>query len=177
QRRYTSGGYSREQEPYVRDSTFAAGVSGHAPRERRGDRSTYAQVQSYGDLHGGDQSWADLGAQSVHGGERGITDRPLSRVLLGSNKGRGPAGYRRSDERLREIVCERLTDEPRLDASDMSVTVENGEVTLTGTVHDVRAKWLAEEIAAECSHEAPVHNRLRTHRMQESSLRNQQHGR
>src|SRR6185503_8363040 len=31
--------------------------------------------------------------------------------------GRGPRGYQRTDERIREDVCDRLTDDPRIDAS------------------------------------------------------------
>jgi hypothetical protein len=51
-------------------------------------------------------------------------------------RGRGPKGYRRSDERIREDVCERLSVDPELDASDIDVTVAAQEVTLSGTVRD-----------------------------------------
>ncbi len=51
-----------------------------------------------------------------------------------SHRGRGPKGYLRSDSRINEDVHDRLTDHPRLDASDISVSVENGEVTLSGFV-------------------------------------------
>ena len=36
---------------------------------------------------------------------------------IGAHRGRGPKGYRRSDERIREDVCERLTEDPFIDAS------------------------------------------------------------
>jgi hypothetical protein len=52
----------------------------------------------------------------------------------GAYAGRGPRGYRRADERIREDICERLTYHPEIDASEMEVTVSNSEVTLTGTV-------------------------------------------
>jgi hypothetical protein len=47
--------------------------------------------------------------------------------------GRGPLGYQRGDERIREDVCDRLTDDPRIDAGDVEVQVKNGEVTQRST--------------------------------------------
>src|SRR5256885_12501149 len=43
--------------------------------------------------------------------------------------GRGPKGYRRSDERIREEVMERLTFSPDIDASDVEVEVQDGVVS------------------------------------------------
>jgi hypothetical protein len=45
----------------------------------------------------------------------------------GPFRGRGPKGYRRSDERIREDVCECLSADDRVDASDIDVTVRNCE--------------------------------------------------
>jgi hypothetical protein len=75
--------------------------------------------------------------------------------------GRGPRGYRRSDERILEDVCERLTFDPRLDAADIEVVVNNGEVTLNGEVEDRHDKKLAEEIAEDAGGVIDVHNRLK----------------
>jgi osmotically-inducible protein OsmY len=75
--------------------------------------------------------------------------------------GRGPRGYRRRDETIREELCENLTDNPDLDATDIDVTVEDGEVTLSGTVDDRDARWLAEDLAEALSGVRAVHNRLR----------------
>jgi osmotically-inducible protein OsmY len=75
--------------------------------------------------------------------------------------GRGPKGYTRSDDRIREDVCDRLSDDDDLDASDISVTVMNGEVTLEGSVTDRRSKHRAEDIADSVSGVRDVHNRLR----------------
>ncbi|MFX7506872.1 SWFGD domain-containing protein, partial [Acinetobacter baumannii] len=55
-------------------------------------------------------------------------------------RGRGPRGYSRSDERVREDVSDRLTDDAYIDASDIEVTVSGGEVTLTGMVPDRHTK-------------------------------------
>ncbi len=112
-----------------------------------------------GELRDGARSWADLGVSSVHAGESGITERRAP-----DHRGRGPKGYRRSDERIRELLCERLTRDPRIDASDIEVAVNNGEVTLTGFVTDRHSKWWAEELAHRCSGNEEVQNRLRVRR-------------
>jgi hypothetical protein len=77
------------------------------------------------------------------------------------HRGRGPKGYRRSDERIREDVNDRLTDDYYIDASDVEVMVENGEVTLTGSVRVRTDKRRAEDIAESVSGVRNVENRLR----------------
>lgn len=42
----------------------------------------------------------------------------------GPHAGRGPKGYQRSDERIREDVCDRLTEHPAIDASEIEVEVK-----------------------------------------------------
>jgi hypothetical protein len=81
-----------------------------------------------------------------------------------SHRGLGPRGYRRADERILEDVCDRLTDDPEVDASDVEVSVKEGEVTLEGSVDERRIKWLAEEIASRCLGVVDVHNHLRVAR-------------
>jgi hypothetical protein len=79
----------------------------------------------------------------------------------GPHAGRGPRNYRRSDESIREEICEDLTAHPDIDASEIEVSVEGGEVMLTGTVDDRDARWLAEELAEEVSGVRAVYNELR----------------
>ena len=50
----------------------------------------------------------------------------------GVHRGRGPRGYRRTDERILEEVNERLTEDAHLDATNIEVDVRDGEVTLKG---------------------------------------------
>jgi hypothetical protein len=95
---------------------------------------------------------------TFYGGISGRTDRAIRRE---SYVGRGPRGYRRSDDRIREEINERLTRHPGIDASDIDVRVEVGEVTLTGVVEDRRAKRLAEDIAEDGFGVHDVHNELR----------------
>jgi hypothetical protein len=79
----------------------------------------------------------------------------------GPHRGRGPAGFQRSDERIKELVCEALTDHDEVDATDIEVSVRNGEVTLAGTVDDRRMKRLAEECVENVRGVKDVQNQLR----------------
>lgn len=78
-------------------------------------------------------------------------------------RGRGPKGYTRSDERLRETICERLTDDPRIDASDIEVDVQEQRVTLRGSVSDRRTKYAVEELV-ENAGAREIDNNLRVSR-------------
>lgn len=87
----------------------------------------------------------------------------------GQFRGRGPKGYRRSDERVREDVCECLTDDPWVDASNISVNVQDCEVTLSGTVNSRDEKRRAEALVERVSGVKDVHNQLRTNREESTS--------
>ena len=84
----------------------------------------------------------------------------------GPHTGRGPKGYRRSDERIREDVCERLTQHGVIDAGDVEVEVSGGEVTLRGRVDSRRTKRLAEDVAEAVAGVWDVHNQLRVRQEQ-----------
>ena len=90
---------------------------------------------------------------------RGSADR-------GSFAGRGPKGYQRSDARISEDVCDRLAESPDVDASEIEVKVENGEVTLTGSVAERGEKRRAEDLIENISGVREVHNHLRVNRGQ-----------
>lgn len=77
-------------------------------------------------------------------------------------RGRGPKGYTRSDERIREEACDRLTDHSGIDASGIEVNVSNGEVTLSGTVDHRGTKRAAEMCIEDISGTRHVQNNLRT---------------
>lgn len=83
-----------------------------------------------------------------------------------SHRGRGPRNYQRSDERISEDVCDRLSDEHNLDASEIDVSVSDGEVTLSGEVESKQAKRLAEDCADSCSGVQHVQNNLRVKKAQ-----------
>jgi len=81
-----------------------------------------------------------------------------------SYAGRGPKGYRRSDDRIREEVSDRLMDDHRVDASDITVEVNDGEVTLTGTVPDREQRRCAEELVERVNGVKEVNVNLRVNR-------------
>ncbi|WP_406600849.1 CBS domain-containing protein [Microvirga rosea] len=82
-------------------------------------------------------------------------------VRRGEHRGKGPRSYQRSDDRIREDINERLTDDARLDASEIEVSVSGREVTLSGTVRDRNEKRWAEDLAESVSGIAHVQNNLR----------------
>lgn len=75
--------------------------------------------------------------------------------------GKGPKGYARSDDRIREDVNDRLTEDWLIDASEIEVQVSGGEVTLNGLVADRSDKRRAEDIADRISGVKHVQNNLR----------------
>jgi osmotically-inducible protein OsmY len=79
----------------------------------------------------------------------------------GQFSGRGPKGYRRSDDRIKEDINERLTQHPDIDAWEIEVQVSSGEVTLTGTVDDRQAKRRAEDVAEQVSGVKDVQNQIK----------------
>ena len=82
----------------------------------------------------------------------------------GPHAGRGPRSYTRSDERIREDICDRLCEHGFVDASDIDVRVSGGEVTLLGTVRERQEKRLAEDVADRVSGVQQVRNELRVDR-------------
>jgi hypothetical protein len=85
----------------------------------------------------------------------------------GPYTGIGPKGYRRSDERILEDICDRLTQHAMIDASQIEVEVDDGEVTLKGTVQNRRMKRMVEANVDMISGVIDVHNRLRLEEREE----------
>ncbi len=125
----------------------------------RGD----GQIRTYGDpeWHRGVDAWGNpfwyrsYGWSWTSGGGRMAETMPHEHGRTESRH------YRRTDDRIREDVYDRLNDHPNLDSEDVRVSVQDGEVTLEGTVHDRREKRLAEDIADSVSGVGDVQNRLR----------------
>jgi hypothetical protein len=94
--------------------------------------------------------------------ERGREGAGLwDRVKRGLHIGKGPKGYRRADERIHEDVCDMLERDPDIDATEVVVVVQGGEVTLDGSVDDRWAKRHAEDVIEGLPGVKDVHNRLR----------------
>jgi len=156
----------------------------------RGDRQQRYQQPSYGpppspydegeigSWYGGDTGMGDPGSSHSGGGQQDryggapaqrfwhaygerYTGQPGQQYGGGRFSGRGPRGYRRSDDRIREDVCELLTRHHEIDASEMEVEVTSAAVTLRGTVDNGRTRRLAEELVEDVPGVQDVRNELR----------------
>lgn len=169
--RGAGGAYGFERQQYRRG-------------ERRDDRSYGRQGYEEQQRYGGSQDW---GQQQDWRGQGGANENRFSGNLGsggfgggtysrggyagggtggatqtgGGFRGKGPKGYTRSDDRIREDICDRLSDDDTIDARGISVAVSNGEVTLDGHVSSRLAKRAAEDCAEQSSGVSNVQNNLR----------------
>lgn len=79
---------------------------------------------------------------------------------------RGPKNYTRSDDRIREEICEQLSQQQMIDVSDVSVDVQNGRVMLEGTVPERTMKYAIENMADYCWGVQDVENHIRIRQTQ-----------
>ena len=150
------GGYSTGQRSQGGQSRYAYGA--HTPYGYRGSNEY--------DQRGRGGEYADDGQRDHEG--RSWLERAGEKVSAffgaegeGQHRGRGPKGYRRSDDRIREDVSDRLTDDPWLDASSIEVEVTECEVVLKGAVNNREDKRRAENLAEAISGVRNVQNHLR----------------
>ena len=78
--------------------------------------------------------------------------------------GKGPRGYRRSEERIKDEVCEILARDFFLDASDVEVELEDHVLILKGEVGSRGDKRRAEDLVAYIPGIEDVQNQLRVKR-------------
>lgn len=76
----------------------------------------------------------------------------------------GPRGYQRSDDRIRDQICERLSYARGVDVSDVSVDVKEGVVSLTGSVRERGQKYYIEDLADGTYGVKEVNNDIRVRR-------------
>lgn len=190
ERRYSSDRderYGRDRG-YEGDRSYRG--SGYAEetgyrREERDERNEHgAQQRGYPYQGSGPAGWEDSsdegggyygtghfnGGFGTAAGSRAISRNPYAPGgdidFYGSSRrpsfrGRGPKGYQRTDERLKELICETLMEDPDIDASEVSIEVSGGVVTLTGTVEDRRTKYQIEEATEYVSGVKDINNQLR----------------
>ena len=97
----------------------------------------------------------DFGAEGGWGREGG-----WNRGGTGALRRTGPKGYKRSDDRITEDLCEHLMDISEIDSSDVVVRVEEGRVTLEGTVPHRSMRYAIEDIAAQTLGVTDVENNI-----------------
>jgi osmotically-inducible protein OsmY len=78
--------------------------------------------------------------------------------------GRGPKGWRRSSERIREDVCEALYHSAMVDASDIDIIIEDKILYLRGTVDSRETKREAQRCVEDLPGIDDVQNELRISR-------------
>ena len=86
------------------------------------------------------------------------------------HRGKGPKSYTRSDQRIFDDICSRMSANQYLDASDIEVTVQNGEVLLVGTVSSRYEKRIAEDLGDTAYGVKNVENRLRINKSNVKSI-------
>ncbi|MDB5469256.1 MAG: hypothetical protein JWR84_816 [Caulobacter sp.] len=131
---------------------------------RRGDNRGDDRGGGYGE-YGRDVTRArgrdTLGRDGGFGDPNPYVQAATDGETQGTHRGRGPADYKRSDDRIREDVNDRLTEDAHIDASGIQVAVKDGEVTLSGTVDSRFAKRHAEDLTDRISGARHVQNNLR----------------
>ncbi|MFB2595404.1 BON domain-containing protein [Paracoccus sp. p4-l81] len=131
------------------------GMRGDDSRRRDDDRDRNNRED-------GSYLWADDRTRAASGRREGMGQRDDQTAAgAGLHRGRGPKGYTRSDDRIAEDACDRLSDDDMLDASNIEVSVSLGEVTLDGHVEDRHAKRRAEDCIEAVSGVTHVQNNLR----------------
>lgn len=126
---------------------------GDKHRDVRGERYGSGSDRSYPRQRWEDYNWADRASARPEGDWRRED---------GPHRGKGPKNYHRPDSRIREDVSDRLSDDPYIDASDIDISVEEGNVVLSGRVENRDAKRRAADLAESVRGVSNVENRLRT---------------
>jgi len=169
-------GYARSERPdsWVGRSNFETGWGGHGTN--RYDRNSYdpywASDRDDDRYDPNERGWWDRTSDEVaswFGDEEAERRRDMDARRQGDFRGRGPKSYTRSDDRIREDINDGLTDDYWLDAGDIDVDVNSGEVILSGTVDSRGDKRRAEDIAEGISGVKNVENRLRVNDYQRSA--------
>ncbi|HEX8705992.1 MAG TPA: BON domain-containing protein [Myxococcaceae bacterium] len=124
---------------------------GHGPgvENMEAPRTGYSTATTRGDDH-------ELG----HGGMLGAGNYRRGAPMP---TGRGPKGYQRSDDRIREDICDGLMMS-WMNAENVDIQVRNGEVTLTGTVKSRDEKRAIEALAESVLGVKDLINTLRVER-------------
>jgi osmotically-inducible protein OsmY len=195
-----SSRYQAEEKREYRGTQGTLGMRGRA-EEYRGYRDYDDSDDRYSDnergrYEGGSGGWQ--GEKSNYG--TGIPQVQWGKVNRGGSKGyqgasggssqgnqgegmyygRGPKGYKRSDERIEEEANECLFEHSQIDASDIDVKVDSGEVTLSGEVKSRHAKRMAEDAVEKIRGVKDVINQLKVtsstpHDYSESSTSSKSH--
>ena len=148
----TAGGWGAQQS-YGREGEFGGYGSQSYGTESYGSRQDYGTSQGYAP-----QRWnqSEIGRSDF---DRGTVGEPIRHGR--GMRGRGPKGFQRSDDRILEAVSEALEQDDYVDATNIQVTVIQGEVTLSGSVEDRSDKRHAEDVVENVPGVRNVQNQIR----------------
>jgi osmotically-inducible protein OsmY len=163
---YGQGGYSQggssQQGGYGQGGGYGDQNYGQSYDQgaRGGQQSQYNRFrqQGYGDYgQSGPANWTGGENNAEYGSSAG----QYMRQQRGAHFGKGPKNYTRSDERIREDVSDRLMHDDSLDATNIEVEIDNGEVTLSGPVENRADKRRAEDCIENVGGVKHVQNNIR----------------
>ena len=168
---YRESDYQGGRDQDGRDQGNQGGASAHPDayattgRDYMGD-ADYSSWRQAGERRGFFERAGDTIAGWFGGDDAARRRDQDRRESVGSgreddHRGRGPSGYTRSDDRIREDANDALTHDRNVDATHITVKVEQGEVTLDGTVRDRQSKRRAEDAVEHISGVKHVQNNLR----------------
>ena len=170
--RYEEG--SREEQRYGQgDSSFSPDWSREGAEPRYSDDPYYSRNREHGEQGHDVQRSRDDEQQGQYRGYYSRSSAPFSYAggtgyvyseswtLVGPHTGRGPKGYKRSDQQILEEACLRLERAGEIDATEIEVTAEDGVIRLRGTVPDRATKRCAEECVESVYGARDVMNELR----------------
>ena len=160
------GGYGSQGDGYGSQSSYAShggyGSQGEASEGGTGNCGGYGAPGEAGSQ--GHGTPADSGPHGGYG-PQGDAHWPQANWGPMSQQARphrrGPKGYTRSDERIREDICERLMHSAHIDSNEVTIDVSGGKVVIEGTVPDRRMKHAIEDIADATAGVNDVDNRVR----------------
>lgn len=154
---YAPGGYGRGQygrsryDSRYRDGPYGRGVYG----EDQYGWTEYDEPRYVGSLYRGERRGEE--PYREHEWQRS-KERP---GLVARLYARGPKGYTRSDERIKEEISERLWRAEHIDSSEVTIAVKDGVVTLTGTVPERWMRHDIEDVADSCMGVKDIENNVR----------------
>lgn len=155
-------------------------------RERRMNRgmgrqpNRMGETRRYGQREIPDHEHAEYG-QSQYYGEpfsRGYSGEEYygareAWMRQGPYTGRGPSNYRRSDDRIKDEVCQRLTRHGQIDARKIQIDVSEGVVTLRGSVGDRRMKRITEDTIESIPGVQDIHDELTVQKASQETAQSQ----
>lgn len=136
-------GTTRRDDMRDQAGSFGGGIGSSMGR---GNDMSRPYTSDYGYTGGMNRDTQVSASNNFNGSSFSNSSTYDANAARNSYAGRGPKGWRRSDDRIREDVNETLEMHPHIDASEIEIEVKEGMVVLRGHVEDRRQKRLAEDV-------------------------------